>query len=69
MDSMVDPRHAEHADDLLVVESPSLRERLSEPEFFDRSLLRAPFLGLTALTTRVRARELRVVEQSRLQTP
>ena len=42
MVSMVSPRQAEVSDDLLVVDSPSLRERLGESGFSDRPPLAAP---------------------------
>jgi hypothetical protein len=41
MVSMVSPRQHEHADDLLVVDSPPLRERLGETGFADSRLLAA----------------------------
>jgi hypothetical protein len=46
MVSMVSPRHADVSDDLLVVESPSLRERPSDSRFSDHPLLtRRPSFG------------------------
>jgi hypothetical protein len=49
MVSMVTPRQDEHADDLLVVDSPSLRGRLGESGFGDNRLLTAkPSLGKRA---------------------
>jgi hypothetical protein len=49
MVSMVSPRQDEHSDDLLVVDSPSLRGRLSESGFADSPLLRArPSFGKRA---------------------
>jgi hypothetical protein len=41
MVSMVSPRQGEHADDLLVVDSPSLRGRFAESGFSDSPLLTA----------------------------
>jgi hypothetical protein len=49
MVSMVSPRQDEHADDLLVVDSPSLRGRMSESGFADSPLLAArPSFGRRA---------------------
>jgi hypothetical protein len=49
MVSMVSPRQDEHSDDLLVVDSPSLRGRLSESAFPDNPLLPArPSFGKRA---------------------
>jgi hypothetical protein len=42
MVSTVSPRQAEHADDLYVVESPSLHERLSESQYSDRRPVTVP---------------------------
>jgi hypothetical protein len=42
MVSMVNPRRAEVSDDLLLVDSPPLRERLGEPEFSDECVPIAP---------------------------
>jgi hypothetical protein len=55
MVSMVSPRHDEHPDDLLVVDSPSLRGRLSESAFPDNPLLGAkPSFGKRASRTLIR---------------
>ncbi len=49
MVSMVSPRQVEHSDDLLVVDSPPLRGRMSESGFADRPPLAArPSLGKRA---------------------
>jgi hypothetical protein len=49
MVSMVSPRQGEHPDDLLVVDSPSLRGRLSDSGFTDNPLLAArPSFGKRA---------------------
>ena len=49
MVSMVSPRQGEHSDDLFVVDSPSLRGRLSESGFTDSPLLTArPSFGKRA---------------------
>ena len=55
MVSMVSPRQAENSDDLMLVDSPSLRERLSESRFSDRPLLTArPSFGRRAARAFIR---------------
>jgi hypothetical protein len=55
MVSMVSPRQDEHSDDLMVVDSPSLRGRLSESAFPDNPLLAAkPSFGKRAARAFIR---------------
>jgi len=55
MVSVVSPRRDEHPDDLLIVESPSLRGRLSDPGFADNPLLPAkPSFGKRAARAFIR---------------
>ena len=55
MVSMVSPRQTEDSDDLLVVDSPSLRERLGESGFSDRPPLAArPSFGRRASRALIR---------------